>query len=154
MSHPVYLTLTYSVYYRTYTVLSVVFEVSIVVVTTVTYISHRTYAVLPAVVEALVAVVTDDTHVYYRTYTILPVLVEAVMVVVRGDTHLSTGLNSRWQASQHRVYIYRQGRNLNLLSQLCSLLFLDFWLYFQKRCIHCMYVGTEGSKCIQMVNLC
>ena len=179
MSHPVYLTLTYSVYYRTYTVLSVVFEVSIVVVTTVTYISHRTYtvlsvvveaiavvirgdthvsygiyAVLPAVVEALVAVVTDDTHVYYRTYAILPVLVEAVMVVVRGDTHLSTGLNSRWQASQHRVYIYRQGRNLNLLSQLCSLLFLDFWLYFQKRCIHCMYVGTEGSKCIQIVNLC
>ena len=42
----------------------------------------------------------------------------------------TTGLNSRWQASQHRVYIYRQGRNLNLLSQLCSLLFLDFWLYF------------------------
>ena len=43
---------------------------------------------------------------------------------------LATGMNSRWQSGQHRVYMYSKGRTLNMYPQLCSLLFLDFWLFF------------------------
>ena len=42
----------------------------------------------------------------------------------------NTGMNSRWQSGQHRVYMYSKGRPLNMYPQLCSLLFLDFWLFF------------------------
>ena len=46
------------------------------------------------------------------------------------DSLPSTGMNSRWQSGQHRVYMYSKGRTLNMYPQLCSLLFLDFWLFF------------------------
>ena len=42
----------------------------------------------------------------------------------------ATGMNSRWQSGQHRVYMYSKGRPLNMYPQLCSLLFMDFWLFF------------------------
>ena len=45
-------------------------------------------------------------------------------------TPASTGMNSRWQSGEHRVYMYSKGRPLNMYPQLCSLLFLDFWLFF------------------------
>ena len=43
---------------------------------------------------------------------------------------IGTGMNSRGQSGQHRVYMYSKGRTLNMYPQLCSLLFLDFWLFF------------------------